>query len=125
MSERWMRDGRVRMNPMDETGAAEAVDRRVARALGRMPLVNIPEGFAARVAGQVPASGPVSVAPARYGLIAMRGGMAVLLLALAAMATSSTGWTAIGVTVEWMLCAQLVALAIWLGGVRVFSAPDA
>jgi hypothetical protein len=103
MQEPRMNDG----DPMDEllTGALE-----------RKPAVDVPAGFAARVAGQVPMRRAVAVQTARYGLLAAWIGMGVLLLALA-VAMHSGGRTVFGIGVEWVLCAELAALAAWLSGV--------
>jgi hypothetical protein len=77
----------------------------------------VPAGFAARVAGQVPVRRAVAVPTARYGLLAARIGMGVLLLALVVLAMRSTGRTIFGVVLEWILCAELAGLAAWLSGV--------
>lgn len=100
-----------RMSDVDLT------DEWLTRALERKPAVEAPAGFAARVAGQVPAR-PVAVVPAaRYGLMAARIGVGALLLALVVLATRSPGRTVFGIAVEWILCAELAALAAWLSGV--------
>ena len=104
MQEPRMNDG----DPMDEL---------LTRALERKPAVDVPAGFAARVAGQVPMRRAVAVPAARYGLLAARIGLGVLLLALVVAATRSAGRTVFGIGVEWVLCAELAALAAWLSGV--------
>jgi hypothetical protein len=50
----------------------------------------------------------------------MRISMAVLVLALVVVAMLTTERSIYGVALEWVLCAELVALALWLGGVRYF-----
>ena len=98
----------------------DSMDERLTRALERKLAVDVPAGFAARVAGQVPGQVPVrravAVPTARYGLLAARIGMAVLLLALVVVAMRFPGRTMFGVALEWILCAELAGLAIWLGG---------
>jgi hypothetical protein len=42
--------------------------------------------------------------------------MGVLLLALVVVAMRFPGRTMFGVALEWILCAELAGLAIWLGG---------
>jgi hypothetical protein len=96
----------------------DALEERVTRALERAPEVTIPAGFAARVAGQVPVRRAFAARPARYGLMAMRISMAVLVLALVVVAMLAGGRGAIGIALEWVLCAELVGLAVWLSGVR-------
>lgn len=101
----------------DRMNDGDSMDERLTRALERKPAVDVPAGFAARVAAQVPQRRPVAVQPARYGLLAARIGMGVLLLALIMAAMHSAGRTVFGVAVEWVLCAELAALAAWLSGV--------
>ena len=128
MNEPRMKDEGVWMNVPNATNTNAmdaALDRRVARALERAPGVEIPAGFASRVAGQLPVRRAVAVTPARYGFIAMRTCVAALLAALVVLAMRAADRTAIGVTLEWILCAQFIALAIWLAGVRSFSASEA
>jgi hypothetical protein len=114
MSEQRMKDGDA---GGDAAGlAADLLDVRVVRALERKAEVDVPAGFAARVAGQAPMRRMIAVTPARYGLMAARIGMAVLLLALVVVAMRSAGHTVFGVVLEWLLCAQLMGLSLWLGG---------
>ena len=94
----------------------DSMDERLTRALERKPKVDVPAGFAARVAGQVPVRRAFAVPAARYGLLAARIGMGVLLLALVVVAIHFPGRTTFGVVLEWILCAELAGLAIWLGG---------
>ena len=94
----------------------DSMEERLTRALERKPKVDVPAGFAARVAGQVPVRRVVAVPTARYGLLAARIGMGVLLLALVVVAMHFPGRTMFGVALEWILCAELAGLAIWLGG---------
>ena len=105
---------------MHEQRMNDVLEERVVQALERVPEVRIPVGFAARVAGQVPERRAFAVRPARYGLMTMRISVVVLVLALAAAAMHSGGRSVFGIVLEWVLCAELVALALWLGGVRYF-----
>ena len=95
----------------------DSMEERLTRALERKPAVDVPAGFAARVAGQVPVRRAVAVPTARYGLLAARIGMAVLVVALVVLAMRHADDTVFVITVEWILCAELVGLAAWLGGV--------
>lgn len=94
----------------------DSMEERLTRALERKPKVDVPAGFAARVAGQVPVRRAFAVPAARYGLLAARIGMGVLLLALVVVAIHFPDRTMFGVVLEWILCAELAGLAIWLGG---------
>ena len=94
-----------------------ALDERVVRALERVPdaAVSIPADFAARVAGQVPASRPVSFTPTHNGRTVMVVSVVVLLVALLALAHAGAERSVFGLAVEWFLFAQFLALAVWLG----------
>jgi hypothetical protein len=50
--------------------------------------------------------------------MAMRTSVVVLVLALVAVAMHTGGRSVFGIALEWVLCAELVALAVWLSGVR-------
>jgi hypothetical protein len=98
----------------------DALEERVVRALERAPEVSIPADFAARVAGRLPERRAFAVRPARYGLMTMRISMAVLVISLVVVAMHSGGRSVFGIVLEWVLCAELVALAMWMSGVRNF-----
>jgi hypothetical protein len=49
----------------------------------------------------------------------------VLVFALVVVAMHSTGRGVFGIALEWVLCAELVALAVWLGGAKGLIVPDA
>jgi hypothetical protein len=100
-----------RMNEVD------SMDARLTRALERKPAVAVLAEFAARVAAQVPVRRAIAVPTPRYGLMAARIGMGLLLLALVGLAMRSTVHTVFGVALEWILCAELAGLALWLSGV--------
>jgi len=74
----------------------DSMEERLTRALERKPKVDVPAGFAARVAGQVPVRRAFAVPAARYGLLAARIGMGVLLLALVVVAMRFPGRTMFG-----------------------------
>jgi hypothetical protein len=101
----------------------DALEERVVRALERVPKVTIPAEFAARVAGRVPVRKEIAARPARYGLMAMRISVVVLVLALVVVAMHAGGRGVFGIALEWVLCAELVALAVWLGGARGLIVP--
>jgi hypothetical protein len=103
----------------------DALEERVTRALERAPEVTIPAGFAARVADRLPERRAFAVTHARYGLMAIRISMAVLVISLVAVAMLAGERSVFGIALEWVLCAELVALAMWLGGVRELILPEA
>jgi hypothetical protein len=100
-----------RMNEVDP------MDARLTGALERKPAMDVPADFATRVAAQVPVRPLVALRVPRYGLLAARIGMAVLLVALGLVAMRSNGHPVFGAALEWMLCAELAGLAAWLSGV--------
>ena len=106
------------MNPED---ADNTLELRLTRALENKPEVLIPAGFAARVASHVPARRVVALSPARYGLLAARVGMVVLFLALLVVALRASGHSVFAEAMEWILCAELAALAVWYGRAGNFS----
>lgn len=110
-----MRDGDARIK------ASDAMDRHVVRALERAPEFDVPVGFAARVVGQIPERSAAATTTVRYGPIATWISMAVLVLALVALGMRAADRTTFGVALEWILCVQLVGVAMWLSGVRNFS----
>jgi len=93
------------------------IDTRLTSALERKPAVDVPAGFAARVAAQLPVQMAAVAPTTRYGLMAARIAMGVVLVALVVLATHSTGHTLVGVALQWVLYAELVGLAAWLTGV--------
>jgi hypothetical protein len=95
--------------------AGMAIEARLIQVLESRPEVDIPAGFAARVASQIPARRPASLTPTHYGQRAMVVSVVALLIALLAWAPQSTAHSALGVAVEWILCAQFASLAYWLG----------
>jgi type IV secretory pathway TrbD component len=104
------------MNPAE--AALAKLDERLIRSLEARPVVQVPEGFAARVAGQVPMRRPVLLTPTHYGRNAMAVCMVVLAVAMLALALRSWERTPFGLALEWFVCAQFVALAMWLASWR-------
>lgn len=115
-----------RMNGANERMDGEDVmDRRVVDALERVPCVHIPADFATRVAGQVPERRAVAVTGFRYGLMAARICVAVLLIAIVVVSMRSSGHTVFGITLEWILCGELVGLSMFMGGTWRLNGPEA
>jgi len=105
------------MNPEAEAQAARELDARIVEQLERLPDLSaaIPADFAARVAAKVPARRPVSVRTTHYGRTLMMFGLVVLFVALVVLAKHSFTTSPIGVAVEWTLCIQFLAFAVWMG----------
>lgn len=95
---------------------ARMFDERLVRALEMAPDISesIPVDFAARVAAKVPARRTVSLTPRHYGRTAMLISAVVLFVALIWVGRGLAGST-MGVVVEWFLCAQFLALTVWMG----------
>jgi hypothetical protein len=110
--------------PMEQRDdGTDAIELRLQRALETRPEARVPDGFAARVAARVPGRRVAVVTSGRYGLMAMRIAMAVLVLALVTLTMLSMGRTVAGIAVEWILCAQLAALVVWRSGVWKLGEP--
>lgn len=107
------------MNQSKAMGSEEAfqkkLDARLVQVLETRPETVIPADFAARVASQMPTRRPVLLRSTHYGQRAMVLCLAVLAVVVLGLALRNIGHTAIGMTVEWLLCAQFVLLAMWLG----------
>jgi hypothetical protein len=101
-----------------EAAASRAadLDARILLALEHLPEVSIPVDFAARVAAKAPAvTTPAAIKPTHYGRNAMLAAMLVLLLALLAFAPRSVGGSHFWLALEWIFCAQFLALGVWFG----------
>jgi hypothetical protein len=97
------------------------LERRIVGVLEAAPRVRIAEDFAARVCAKLPERKTVSVHATRYGRNAMWAAAGVLLVALFAIAMHGAERSVVGVTLDWIVCGEFVALAVGLGmGRRVF-----
>jgi hypothetical protein len=110
-------EGMSREEMSREEMDVRALDERVVRALERVPdaAVSIPADFAARVAAKVPASRPVSLTPRHNGRTVMVVSVVGLLVMLLGLAHVGAERSVYGRAVEWLLYAQFLALAVWLG----------
>jgi hypothetical protein len=99
-----------------------SLDARIILALESAPRPEIPAGFAARVARQLPARPMVVLAPGRYGPRAALACLLVLMVLMLALAHKATGSSLYWSSLEWIFCAQFAALAVWLV-VRGYSSP--
>jgi hypothetical protein len=99
-----------------------SLDARIILALESAPRPEIPAGFAARVARQLPAHPMVVLTQGRYGQRAALGCLLVLLVMMLAIAGKATGSSLYWSSLEWIFCAQFAALAVWLV-VRGYSSP--
>lgn len=111
------------MNPEVEAQAERELDARVVEQLERLPDLSaaIPADFAARVAAQVPARRPVPVRTTHYGRMLMIFGLVVLFVALVVLAIRGSAGSTIGMALEWTLCVQFLAFAVWIGVQRFRS----
>jgi cobalamin synthase len=104
-----------KMNP-----PSDALERRIILALETAPRTKIPEGFAARVAAQLPSRAAVVLTPRRYGPGAAVACLVVLMVLMAAFAQRATGSSWYWFSMESTFCAQFALLAVWLAA-RGFS----
>ena len=92
------------------------LDARVIEALERKPRVEIPEGFAARVALQASAlRAHVPVRAPRFGVMAVVICAVHSVVAMQLLAPRTTGRDPFWMALQWVLCAQFCALTAWLG----------
>lgn len=111
------------MYPLDDQARSmnpegDQLDARIVAALERAPQIQIPGGFAARVASQVPAAIALPDAPPfaiRYGKAAVVLSMVLCAAAMVLLAPRATGHAIFWMSLEWMLCAQFCVLAAWWG----------
>ncbi|WP_260705332.1 1-phosphofructokinase family hexose kinase [Edaphobacter flagellatus] len=93
-----------------------ALDERIVVALESAPDLSISADFAARVAEKVPVKRVPTVAATHYGLKVMWAALAALLVVLAVLAAAhGSERSVVGEVIEWVLVAQFLSLAIWLG----------
>jgi len=62
----------------------------------------------------LPARRPVSFTPTHYGRYAMLASMVILMAALLFLAPRTAPRSVYELTVQWVLCAQFIGLAVWL-----------
>lgn len=95
----------------------DAMEERLERALDAVPVVTVPEGFALRVAGKVPAGVQARVrgvaVATRVGSRVAWGMVGLLLVAIFVLAPSSGG-TGMRHWLEFSLELEFVALTVWL-----------
>jgi hypothetical protein len=96
---------------------ARELDERILRELERSPVISatIPQDFAARVAAKVPVRQPVAIRTSHYGRLLMAASLVVLFVALVVLAVRGFGGSPLGQAIEWTLCVQFLAIAVWMG----------
>jgi hypothetical protein len=100
----------------DAADPAANLDARILRALEHLPEVQIPANFAARVAANAPAAKTrITLRPTHYGRNAMIAAMLVLFAVLLAFAPRSVGGSPLWLALNWIFCAQFLALGVWFG----------
>ena len=92
---------------------SKLLDARITLALETPPRPEIPPGFAARVAAQMPPLTPVTLTPRGYGRNAALISLAVL-LALIFVFAHRAGASPLWTSMEWVFCAQFALVAVWL-----------
>ena len=99
---------------MAEDEMTSALDKRIVLALDTSPRFEIPVGFAARVAKQLPPRLAVALTPTRYGYRAAVGCALALLALMLVFAHRATGTSVLWITIEWTFFVQFALLTIWL-----------
>jgi hypothetical protein len=90
------------------------LDRKIALALEAAPRFEIPAGFAARVARQLPPRPALVLTSARYGYRAAVGCVLALFALMLVFAHRATGNSVLWTSIEWALCLQFALLTVWL-----------
>lgn len=90
------------------------LERKILLALESAPRIEIPAGFAARIARQLPARPAVVLTPRRYGQRAAVACLAVLLVLILALAHRAAGDSLYWFSIELIFCVQFALLAVWL-----------
>jgi hypothetical protein len=96
--------------PSDST----SLDARILRALETAPHVQIPEGFAARVAGRVPPRPSLVLTSRRYGHLSAVLCVLVLIGLMLTFAHRAAGSSLYWFSIESIISAQFVLLTVWL-----------
>ena len=102
-----------KMNPPSQP---QSFDARIDLALKTAPRLDIPPGFAARVAGQLPPRPAALLSATRYGYRAAVACLFVLLALILAFAHRANGTSLFWFSIESVFCAQFALLAVWLQG---------
>jgi hypothetical protein len=98
--------------------ASRELDLRLIRALETSPIPQIPDDFAARVTSRLPAPRPLSIHATRYGYYVMIVSMVVLLVTLLMMARNTVDHSTLGLTLQYILCAQFIGIGVWISARR-------
>jgi hypothetical protein len=96
-----------KMNP-------QSLDARIILALETAPRPKIPADFAARIARQLPPRAALVLTPVRYGWRAAAACLVVLMVLMLALARLANPGSLYWFSIEFIFCAQFVALAVWL-----------
>ena len=99
-----------------------ALEARITRALEAAPQIDIPAGFAARVAARAPRAAEsdrmpwgIPISTPRVGIWAVRVALAVLLVAMFVFAPQALSHRALPLTIELLLTGEFVVLTAWAG----------
>jgi hypothetical protein len=110
-----MRDDPLNQQHLDPTEMEMArLDQRLIHALEAAPEAQAPADFGARVVSRLPARRSVSLTRTHYGYYAMLISMVILLATLLLLAPQTAGRSIFELTLQWLLCAQFIGLAVWL-----------
>ena len=93
---------------------AASLEARILLALETSPRPEIPAGFAARIAGQLPLRPALVLTPGRYGYLAASACLILLMGLMLAFAHRATGTSLYWFSIESIFCVQFVLLAVWL-----------
>jgi hypothetical protein len=92
----------------------DLLEKRIVLALETAPQPEIPAGFAARIARQLPPRPEIVLTPERNGQRAAVACLVVLLGLMLAFAHRATGSSLYWISLESIFCAQFALLVVWL-----------
>jgi hypothetical protein len=110
--------GKPMSEAVDTRAEMRLLELRITEALERPARVEVPEGFAARVAQRLPkrtARVMPEIRASQFGFAAMMVSLVVLLAAMVLLAPRATSHAIYWTALEWTFCAQFCALAVWVG----------
>jgi hypothetical protein len=94
-----------------------ALEARIVDELEHLPETSatIPVDFAKRVAAKIPARRSLRGRSTHYGRAVMGISLAVLFAMLVVLAGKGFEGSTTGLVIEWTLCVQFLAIAVWMG----------
>jgi hypothetical protein len=94
------------------------LERKIQTALEATPRLEVPAGFAARVAAVLPPRPEIALTPRRYGVRVAMICLLALVVVLPALAPKIPGSSLYWLSIQTLFCGQFVLVTVWLVGRR-------